>query len=385
VTRRSALLLSGGVDSTAFAATAAALRRSDSLESELLTYSFAFAELTACDERDVSDQVVQALGLPNEAIPADDAWPLARGTADGTQIDGPCRFRSHVLVARCLPLVHRAGATALIMGQRGDALVGGDAVDWVDRIRRGELAYVWSRMSLHARHSRQSRLALAHRHVIRPLAASVWPTRVAASLRRRLWSRVDGSRPVVPVWMDRRAVRSFGLHELADELTPQSELRDEAGRARDRRMRDPHHERNAEAIELQYALHGIRYVDPWADRRLIATLLACPADLAYRAGEPKWLLRQALAGLIPEAARVGLRKRTLQPLYERGLVDRSRPEVLRLIDGSRAAARGYVDARVLHTAYDGFVDRPRRVTGREWSFLWRFIELESWLRRLDVR
>jgi asparagine synthase (glutamine-hydrolysing) len=134
-------------------------------------------------------------------------------------------------------------------------------------------------------------------------------------------------------------------------------------------------------VERLLAGAGIRYVDPWADRELAELALRIPQYVITPAGEPKRLLREAMRGVLPEAARVAAAKRSPQPLYVRGLADRARSVVLSLIDGSRAASLGFIDEMALRRAYERFVGRPERVSDREWRALWRFIDVEEWLRR----
>jgi asparagine synthase (glutamine-hydrolysing) len=71
-----AVMMSGGLDSTAVAALAARERRGGGA-GEVRTLSWTFDELAECDERRYMDAVVERWGLPALRFCGDDAWPLA--------------------------------------------------------------------------------------------------------------------------------------------------------------------------------------------------------------------------------------------------------------------------------------------------------------------
>jgi asparagine synthase (glutamine-hydrolysing) len=320
--------------------------------------------------------------LINRAVWGDDAWPLANEDEEGPAIDGPARFRSHVLTNRALAAARADGATAMMLGQHGDALVGGDTVDYVGRARANGVRTAWADLTRHAARVGRSRAALLRQHVLPSIGAILWPPTAAPFVRARLRETVDDSYSEFPRWVRREALARFHLHELARRARPRSPLEGEARRRRHTLILNPMLERDTEAIEFRFARAGLRYVDPWGDRRLAELMLRVPPFHVNPGGEPKWLLREAVRGLIPEDARVAARKRSPQAFYVRGLLEWARPTVLSLIDGSHAAALGYVDAQVLRDAYLSLPGRLERTTGREWGFLWRYLELESWLRRI---
>jgi asparagine synthase (glutamine-hydrolysing) len=375
------LLLSGGLDSISIAGIAGALGRARSTTPALRTYSFAYDDLMQCDERHVSGIVAKHYGFQNTPIPASDAWPLAGHPAHGPAIDGPDRFRSHVLLARSLDLARQDGVKVLMTGQRGDALLGGGVVDYLGRLRDDGPLVVWRDLARHSARSGRSRRSLIERHVLRRVLTVAWPQDRAAATRQRLRRVGACTQDEFPIWLRREAIDRFSLRDIAAQAVPRSRLRGEARRRRHLRMLDPKLGRNTEAMERTFAQAGIRYVDPWADSRLADLVLRIPQYLITPAGEPKWLLREAMRGILPEAARLAATKRSPQPLYDRGLADRASGVVLSLIDHSVAASRGYVDEDAVRAAYARIRAEGSRVTGREWRHLWRFIDVEDWLRR----
>jgi asparagine synthase (glutamine-hydrolysing) len=377
---RPGLLLSGGLDSMSIGGIVGMLRQSGQVNCELLAYGFAYDELKECDERSVSTVVSDRYGFTSRLVPADSAWPLAGYPAHGPAREGPDRLRSHVLLARTIEMARGDGVTCLISGYRGDAILGGHVVDYLGALSNEGVVAMWRALTEHSRRTGVSRSALLKSHVIRRLPAALWP-RGRVSILRNVARRVGPRAKPLPEWLRPDAIRRFDPYDLKARGTPLSSLPGEARRRRHDGILKPEDARSAEGVERLLAGAGIRYVDPWADRRLAELALRIPQYVITPAGEPKRLLREAMRGVIPEPARVGAGKRSPQPLYVRGLADRARSVILSLIDGSRAASLGYVDEAALRRAYERFVDRPERVSDREWRALWRFIDVEEWLRR----
>ncbi len=375
------LLLSGGLDSISVAGCAGALRRAGNLPADLQTYSFAHAELADSDERDVSAIVVAEYGMTTTGVPADDAWPLAGHPAHGPDVDGADRGRSHVLLDNAFALAAAGGVTTLIAAQRGDSTVGGTVVDHLGVLRDAGVGAFWRDIAAHGRRSNRSVPAVIDRHVLRRILASSWPPAWAAKTRAALWRMVYG-RHEFPAWIRADAIDKFHLRDVADTESPRSTLANGAQRRRHELMTDAQVGRSAEALERRFAHAGLRYVDPWADRRIAEWVLTVPAHVVTPGGESKRLLRDAMRGVVPETARLSARKRLPNPLYHaRGLADRARPVVWSLIDGSRAVRRGYVDACAVRAAYTQMLASPGAVPERDWRCFWRFLDVEDWLRR----
>jgi asparagine synthase (glutamine-hydrolysing) len=383
VARSPGLLLSGGLDSVAIAGVAGALEQGGgfSPSQPLQTYSFAYDDLPECDERTVSSVVAAHYGMPNVAIPTSGVWPLGEYPDHGPDSDGPDRFRSHGVFGRTLAAARRDGIGVMMSGHRGDSVVG-DVVDYLGRLREGGARALWRDLAEHARRSHQPRGRLLLRHVVRRIPGAVWPAGVLAGPRR--WIRKSFRPPYIPPWLSRDAVARFDVRDIAAEIGPTASLRGEARRRRHHLIFDAQHARNAEALERLFARSGVRHVDPWSDHGVIELAMATPQHVITPAGELKGLLREAMRGVVPEMARRAAAKRTPARFYLRGLLDRSRDVVWSLIDGSQAAARGYVDAGALRTAYSGFLQRQERVSEREWRAFWRFLDLEDWLRRFHA-
>jgi asparagine synthase (glutamine-hydrolysing) len=131
-------------------------------------------------------------------------------------------------------------------------------------------------------------------------------------------------------------------------------------------------------MERVFARAGLQYGDPWSDRRIAEFILSIPAHVLSPAGREKWLLREAMRGILPEQARDGSFSANPGPSYERGMFERGveagrallatpRTEELGLIDGGEA--RAVYERMIVEGPYDY----------RAWGALWRLMAVEMFL------
>jgi asparagine synthase (glutamine-hydrolysing) len=141
-------------------------------------------------------------------------------------------------------------------------------------------------------------------------------------------------------------------------------------------------------FELRTFLHGLLVVEdkvsmahalevrvPFLDNDLIDLALSMPADLKLRDGEGKWVLRRALADVLPERI-VRKRKQGFSPpegSWYRGV---NREYVRGIILGGRARERGIFNMRAIEHAFEDHLDG--RIDNR--LLLWSLISFEWWCR-----
>src|SRR5690606_27650253 len=133
-----------------------------------------------------------------------------------------------------------------------------------------------------------------------------------------------------------------------------------ARRARYLEVFRPLQMRNLLWDERLSARAGLAFADPWSDRRLAEFVLAVPPWVVQRMSEPKRLARMALRYVIPANALGRVAKVSPAALYRRGVHDRARPTIERILEGSLADRRGFVDATALRWHYDALVAGEQR-------------------------
>lgn len=382
------LLLSGGVDSGAIAATASSLRADRTHEDpgKLRAYSFAWETLSECDERHISGPLAKDCGLPVTEIPADDAWPLQAGWERSIETDTPFLFGHYVILDRTFERARRDGTRLMLSGDRGDLVAGMNIFDLPSLLWTGRWPTLLGELRTLARWRGRS----LHQQVRREAARTL---RESAPYHRRSWgslppyrnsSKGSGSATSrkAPDWL------SAEMAELAQEareeawLEPMPPLPSHAARERYRMIFTPLHMLGVEASERMHARHGQAFADPWSDRRIAEFACQIPQRILNQVQDkPKRLTRQAMARLVPERHAQDVCKIVPTPLFDLGLRDKARPYIEGLLEDLRSARRGIVDPGRLRESYQEICRDPQADATR----FWRALTLELWLRFRELK
>lgn len=348
--------LSGGLDSTSIAVLAAGAGHRMPLRS----FSYVFDELRSCDERDFIRPVVARYGLTATYLPADGHWTL-RDVDRWPMTAGFVMHDAYVwLPVSILAAARDAGCRLLLTGHFGDALFDGGRFWAVDLLR--ELRF----KTLLVLMARQGITRGVRREVVRK---GLWPI-LPPTLRRCFRTLRPGRR---------RRVHP-GLHpRLLDRIRsrPPSDL----GVALDRVMRRQgltaaHWPQGVTAMRQLYHRFGLEPALPFWDRRLVEYVMAVPADQLGRPDRTKWMLREAMRGRLPGAVRERRDKTSFWPLFVRGIVERERDTVTRLLTDPEIVRRRFVREEWLRCEWEV---APHWKDGGH--AFWRALSLELWLRR----
>jgi asparagine synthase (glutamine-hydrolysing) len=360
--------LSGGLDS---ACVAAGLTASGFADGHTLALGGVFPTHPATDESELIEATARHTGLSLELVPFDpassilgpalthiDRWRLPPAT--------PNLFLSQPLMARAREL----GVDVMLDGEGGDELFGCSPHLIADMLRGGRLSTAWSLagrlpgMGMHS--GRRVRLRVLHDYGLNPLVPA--PVR---GYREALVRRIAASNSIVPrtdalELLDLQMAsdqnqRSGPLwwRSLAKTLIDTRDLLDLGGHFR-REARD-------ERIERR---HPLLY-----DLALIEEALRLPPQSLFDPVRDRPLLREALAGLIPEAVRTCHAKRYFTQLVLAGI----QADEVGLIEPLRrtdAPVRAYVTPLALEqTIGKAAEERPTSAAGS----LWRIAIANRWL------
>ncbi len=384
-TQPAGIFLSGGMDSASAPAMGGQLLRRGCVRApELRTYSFAFETLPQCDERAVSDRIARHYDLPATSIDAEAAAPLRGYPAHGPDRDTPYGGVYQAVIEHTLARAQADGVRLMLSGDRGDLLMGEYIYDYLGLLWRGHWRMLLRELRRQAAWRDASLGAMARKYLYGPLRGMIWPRRRAAWLRRPLRRMYRTLRPAKPAeaapsyppWIRPALVARAGLEAFPEAS---GDVRRFAGRAQQQRYHailTPMHMQGVVWSERTAARFGLSFVDPWSDTRLAQFALAVPQRVLNATGAEKRLVRYAMRGVMPEAARRQAGKVSPYPLYERALKEQARETILDLITDMKAAARGYVDEEALRRHYAAL-----REGEAEHPFFWWALALEMWLRR----
>jgi asparagine synthase (glutamine-hydrolysing) len=131
----------------------------------------------------------------------------------------------------------------------------------------------------------------------------------------------------------------------------------------------------AGSLEMRY---------PFFDRRLVEFCLAVPAEQKLRHGWPRALLRNAMAGILPEQVRCRLSKSHLGSNFTLGLLEHERETLEWALRDAPQTIGGYVDVEVLREMYRRYAAQPL-THEREAATLFLAMTLVMWLKLGSVQ
>ena len=356
------LLLSGGVDSSTIAIAGAQVAEAGGRAGapRLRAYSHAFQELADSDERHISKPLAKHLGLPMSDVPSDDCWPLKDYPAHGPHRDEPWIEVYQAMLERGFSTADGEGMGIVLTGHRGDEMVGDWIYDAPGLMRSGDLRAVWREAAAYRAQGQGSVARFLRRELLAPLLGGQ-----------------DGpaaSRGAAPPWLAPGLEETIDLVELQAEAAPPGPFEGARAGRHGRIFRFGgaraalHHRRTA--------LHtGLEHADPWSDRRIAEFVLAIPQHLVNRISEPKRLARKAMSDAIPPTLTRRTEKIIPSGLFHRGFREREVATVRGLLEGSRAAEAGFLEAREVMRVYEIYLGGQ----APPHDFWWP-LTLEMWLR-----
>lgn len=353
---RPAVLVSGGLDSTAVAGVAAADLGAAPPAFSMVVEAVDDERLTRRERARIHD-AAGAHDLALSEVVVDDAGPLSSPAAfDGPLAESPCLDPTQPATDR---LFDRAGdGRRVVLTGHGGNVFDGSRFAYADLLRRGRLATL-------LRHARRD--PVPTRRVLKWYALAPAVPRLAA--------RVAGVGPDgPPPW-----------------LGPRLRACDTGERSAPRRFRSVYRRRDYAALtglRREHKLHaghrrairhGLAMRMPLLDARVVAAAYATPTHRLCAAGEQKVLFRDAFADVLPASVLAVTEGRHFEALVAGGL--RRRAAHLRsVLEAPRLEAREYVAGGAATEQLRAFLDGDA-----DWLVPWRLYAAERWLAALDGR
>jgi len=370
---KTGISLSGGVDSGSVAAVAGRSPVSSG-HGAMRAYSYAFDEYPTCDERTVSDSLARELSMPVVHVPGDDAWPTSDFPQHPPDIDEPLIGPFRALNRRLATAAAADGVEVVLTGVRGDTMMGLGIAEYLDDLVRGRWGRLWRQLQTHSAATGTSVQRLLEVYVWRELRGLIWPPTRAPSVRASLSRLLRRSDPVPP-WVSGEFARRTDLTSLIDSDQPDISGFGFARRERISAVLSASDVRETGWVDRLYSHSGIRFTDPWSDRRIAEFAVTVPQRVLNSPGADKRLAHEAMAGLLPDAIHRQLSKGSLKPLFDAGLRSLGRPTIESLFTESVGSEMGFVDEGALRDRYEVYAAR-----GHGDFRLWWAITLEMWLR-----
>lgn len=353
--------LSGGLDSSSIAGITHGLVRSGTVRDGLAgTVTYVDREATAADEREYSDIVVRACGLRNETIVDPPIWSDASNAPP--HVDQPrLNFMFYPREYRLCDIVRRNGGSVLLTGQGPDEYLRGTMFFFADWIARGQVWPAVREMARWAAIGRVSFWELAYRNAVTPLLPGI--------LRRWLGPEVTR----LPPWIHPMMARRYELRDRAYEFA-----------LYEGRIGEKYRTSMVKGVAAIRRTIGHLILDdkldvrhPFLDRRLVEFSLGLSPDMTTQPYAGKWVLREAMRGIVPEAVRTRVGKGTLGERHAWALTAQ-RSLLEPLVQEPILADLGIVDGGKLRAAFDAAPQQAQR-KGDPHAALQQVLAIEAWL------
>jgi len=405
-------LLSGGLDSSSIVCAARHIRAHDPGMPALHTFSAIFPDVPQCDERPFIDAVLEGGGLEPHFVRGDRLGALAELDIMLDQEDEPFYTPNLFLMWAIYACARERGVRVMLDGVDGDSTVSHGTRYLTELARAGR----WNDFGTEATLLAESR-KVQPGHYLRSQGFPSLTQRARAGdvlavtsairpIRRHfgvsLWGVLRDAlvtplvvEPVTRRWGRAPAPRRFTGHALiAPEFAQRAGLAERHAGMRGHRFdlmrssREDHLRRLSggllrvvlEVLDRVASTFSVEPRYPFCDKRLVEYCLALPADQKLRRGWTRYILRDALAGFLPEKVRWRSDKGDLSANFRRALVaDRQRLEEELFVDGD--ALKHQIDLAALRRAFDDgswYGSDDAAVT------LWKIATITAWLRRGNI-
>jgi len=315
---------------------------------------------TESDERKYSEAVAARWRIDNHAIVDPPIWQDGEVVPPRTDWPGES-LALYPRERRLLHMVRGAGGRVLLTGFAGDELFTGTMYFFADWIARGRTVAALREMARRAAIGQASFWELAYRNAVLPLL----PQAIRHSLLRN-----QGT--VLP-WVTRTAVRWY---QLRDRVAAAATYAGPIGQKY-------HHGVVTNLVAISGLLHSgflgdvldVRY--PFLYRPLVEFALRLPPELCVRPQARKWVLREAMRGILPEVVRTRIGKGGVCSVLGWSLTAQ-RSLLEPLLQKPLLAELGIIDPAKLRAAFDVASRRPYRDDHLE-TLVQSTLLLEAWL------
>ncbi len=139
------------------------------------------------------------------------------------------------------------------------------------------------------------------------------------------------------------------------------------------------------AEDRQTAAFGLENYLPFLDHRLAEFMFQIPGTLKFRNGVGKFLLREAMRGVLPESTRTRIKKTGWNAPAHQWFTGGGAQLLQALIHSPEFRAARYYDKRVLAKLIDEHVAiiEDEEVKDNHMMFFWQLLNLEIWLRWVE--
>ena len=369
--------LSGGLDSSSVVGMAGEVARHRSTP-PLEAFSVVFPDRPETDESVFIADVVGMWGIPSHRLEpstpsAEVCWEQACRRLDVPDLT------NDALGKTVLDAMRRRGLRVALTGFGGDQGLTGNAYQYADLLRQGELATL-VRQYLDDRRNPEADATLTDLLTfgVGPLVPR-WARRLVRPVVRRLRGDVS-----LPDWVAPAFAERTGLRERIETPRPGSDVEDLSAWYVATEFSSGWGVLATEMGERQSAEAGVEDRHPFLDRRVVELMLSFPDQTRRRGRQTKAVLRAAMRRHLPPSVaarhdKADFTHSDMAALEALGGVG--------FMDTLQIASEGWIDQRRVSALYREAARRgvPEGDTGRDVGALWLIASVEIWFRAAIAR
>jgi asparagine synthase (glutamine-hydrolysing) len=347
--------LSGGLDSSSIVSQAARMSKTSPGSSQIHTFSAVFGEDSESDERPYIEAVLSKYDeLQPHFIRGDEKSPLAEWDELYQYVDGACTASNIYIFWRSNRRAKKRGVRVMLDGFDGDTTVSYGKGFFYQLREEGR----WLRLALEA-----------------GMLAKHW----GESPRGVVWNWLKGPILSLPVFSQllkvRNALKERGASTQEDDENPRwkNRLSQRVAQRAEAHMQGngtapttdrEHHRRLLYQPVMKRILDlwnqvaaassvSIRY--PFYDKRLVEFCLAVPPTQKIRRGWDRYIMRRAMAGILPSTVQWREGKGDLSIALDDSLLTHERPLLRRLMEDNLGGVHRFVSSDFLQNAVSDYL------------------------------
>lgn len=366
--------LSGGLDSSSIVCLAHSLFAKGKLpQNGFETFSLIFPNHKEADERTYIEDVIKMWNAKaNLLAPAHDASIFAESTERSRYLSSPPNGHMEDSI---LFTAQEKGLRVMLTGLGGDEFLNGRLFYLADLLKQGRIfTLLKEAKSLQPNHLSIPFSLL--RYGLFPIIKPIIPKHLLQVIQI-IRGKNQSSSPfegLTPEFIQRINLSKRLQNEARPSSFPTYTQNDTY-----QMMQDGWFPFLFEMVDRNDAQYKIEKRLPFYDRRMAEFCLALPGEQKMRCKKSKFILRQAMRGLLPESIRQRTDKGDFTftfPQYFEDLEGRC------LSDASMLAARGWVNSEQIQTMYQETIRLYHAGKGYPIWQLWMILALELWVRKV---
>jgi asparagine synthase (glutamine-hydrolysing) len=365
-----ASMLSGGLDSSSVTCVTARLLATQADSRRLRTLSAVYPTIPASDERPHIEKILDAYNLQCAYFRADNVSPIADLELLNWHGDAANKAGNLYLNWRLYRTAAAAGARVVLDGYDGDSTLS-HGQGWVIELAR---THHWWALSREMKAMVGERWARAVFSCLRAYGIPLWLQRLRAFYKGAAGSPPTNGRHV---WRDGLSPK-FG-EAISGLVVPTQPSPQNDREYHQRLMNRPVLIQARDWLDAIAAEAGVEVRCPFFDVRLVSLCVGLPGWMKLSGGWPRWVMREAMAGILPDEIRWRRQKADLEPGFSNALRCHLKNGLDLRVAAAQSRVSRYLDLAVYAQLHDRFI--AGTTSPGESLRYWRMHSLALWLAR----